>query len=178
MDFQLSLTISGIVSFVFLVGAAIIFSMRLSRVFDDLTHETKRALSFFGASLLSMGMIGLQALLEPQLVTIWVALMLSLLVISQSYLFSKNKRNLNISILVSFLIFVTITLETLLRLYIPFTPIALIIGLSVLMLAASGMGIVLLIRTPSPFTGSMLILLVVFVITWISASAGTVASNP
>ncbi|TFG13871.1 hypothetical protein EU537_05270 [Candidatus Thorarchaeota archaeon] len=178
MDFQLSLTISGIVSFVFLVGAATIFSMRLSRVFDDLTHETKRALSFFGASLLSMGMIGLQALFVPQLVTIWVALMLCLLVISQSYLFARSKRNLNISIIVSLLIFFMILVETFLRLYISFTPTALIIGLSVLMLAAGGMGIVLVVRTPSPFTGSMLILLVVFVVTWISASSGTVASNP
>ncbi len=178
MDFQLSLTISGIVTIALLFAASILFASRLSKVFDDLTHETRRALSFFGFSLISMGMIVVQALVLPGLVTIWVALVLCLLVISQSYLFASGKKFLHSSILVSFIIFLAITVETIFRLSVSIIPIALIVGMSTLLVAATGMGIYLLVKAPSPFTGSIMVLLITFIITWLSASSGAVATNP
>ncbi|MFO7837546.1 MAG: hypothetical protein R6V83_12965 [Candidatus Thorarchaeota archaeon] len=178
LDFMLTLYLSGAVSFAVLIASVIVFGNRLRSIYHTLTQNTKRSLVAFGISGVFLGLVPIQAIVYPALVPVWLTAFLSSLITSELYLYAESLTTLRIGVSAAFLVAFTVIVETLLRTQRELTPIALIAGLGSLLVSAAALGIYLLKESPSPFTGSIVVLIIIFVGTLLSANLGDVPAYP
>jgi hypothetical protein len=181
MDFLLSLLISGIISTAFLIAGVIIFFGRLKEISNQLTMATKKSLQSFGIAGLFLSALPSMGLVESTFVPILIAGLFLCMLISQLYLsVTEEKKIRSISIILSLLMAI-LTIEGITRFLLvpyPLPPGALILILPAFLITAVGGALYVLRESPSPFTGSMLIIIIFTIIAAINTLFGDLTATP
>ncbi len=178
MDFGLSLSISGILVSLMLYIALAVYYRRVHAIYSEITRPTQRSLVLFGVAAAAMGLTGITGLYMAHFVPIWVAVLFSSLLVSQLNLIIESEKTLKRSIAITILLAAGVVIETIARYFVSFTPIMLMIGLSVFIVGTFAASIYLLKESPSPFTGSMLVLVTITVVAWVAATIADLHGNP
>ena len=178
MDFELSLSISGVLVSLTVYIALAIYYRRVHAIYNEVTKPTQRSLVLFGIAAAAIGLTGVTGLSTAHFVPVWVAVLFSALLISQLNLIVESEKTLKRSTAIAILLAAGVVIETIARYFVNFTPIMLMVGLSVLLVGTFAASIYLLKESPSPFTGSMLVLITVTVAAWIAATIGNLHGNP
>lgn len=181
MDFALSVLVAGVISSTALLLGIIIFFQRLRKITGQLTAATLNSLRSFGVSAVFLLLIPGTGLLDAQLVPVWIAGDLAGLIISQLYLAIDNERTVRRLMGVIWTVTIVVIVEGLARTALPaypFLPIAMMVALPMFLVVSFVGAVYVLKETPSPFTGSMFVIIVFTVIAAITAALGFVAGEP
>lgn len=181
MDFALSVLVAGVISSTALLLGIIIFFQRLRKISGQLTPATLNSLRSFGVSAVFLLLIPGTGLLDAQLVPVWIAGDLAGLIISQLYLAIDNERTVRRFMGVIWTVTIIVIVEGLARTAFqayPFLPIAMMVALPTFLVVSIVGAVYVLKETPSPFTGSMFVIIVFTLIAAITAALGFVAGEP
>ena len=180
MDFALSVIISGLISSALILIALGVYYQRFKEVSEQLTTPTRKALSFFGIGIFFLALVGPTGLFEPAFVMPWIALFFASLITAQLYLsVDTDKKVRRLSILLFILALSTIV-EAFGRVFIPSITIPIItISIITSFLVVSFIGAIYVLReSPSPFTASMLIIIIFTMISAMTAATGYITDTP
>ncbi len=181
MDFLISLYISGIIATVLLYGSLYIYYRRLYIVEGQVASDTFQSLRAFGVSIFALGLVFPSAILLPSFLPAVVAFSLFGMVSSQMFIaFDPESRMRKIGP-ASIVLLVILLIESTARLLIvpyPLPPIGLIFVLSFFVIVAFGGALYVLRESPSPFTASMIVILVFTLIAGITATILDVLASP
>ncbi|MBD3408345.1 MAG: hypothetical protein GF411_19635 [Candidatus Lokiarchaeota archaeon] len=181
MDYTLAMNISGLVVSIIISFSLLIYVKRIREIYGTLTIYTQRALTAFGIAGIFVTLSVLAGMMEPLrfIITGFNALFLGFVLIAQmNILFQEGNRARNGTIITAFLI-VPVIFENIQRLFtgtsilILFAPI-----LALFLIATFFFALTLLKENPTIFTGSLTLLLLMYIMTWWLASTGFVWSNP
>lgn len=181
MDYTLALNISGWVVTVIIFVSLWIYGRRVREIFDTLTVHTQRALMAFGTAgfFVTLSVLGGIVVELRYFITGFNTLFLAFVLIAQmNILFQEGNRARNGTIITAFLV-VPVIIENIQRLFtgqvilILFAPI-----LTLLLASTFFFAVILLKENPSVFTGSLALLLLMYILTWGFASSGWVWDNP
>jgi len=181
MDFLTSLYVAGIISTVLLYVALYVYYRRTYLVEDQLAPETVRALRTFGLSIFALGAIFPTAILQPSFLPTIISLSFLGMVSTQMLLsFESESRMSKIgwSFVTLWLLSVCESIARILFVPYPLPPIMVIVTLSIFMTTALVGSVYVLRESPSPFTGSMFVILVFTIVAGITAVAVNIILSP
>ncbi len=181
MDFALSLLISGIVASVLLIFAIIIYFRRFREIEGQLTEGTRRALLSFGLSVVFLVLVPISGILLPTIIPVWISALVVGLIVSEMYLAMDDVEKVKKYGTFLGVLVLVVGFETVLRILIPsypLPPIALIMVLPPSLITAIIGTLYVLRESPSPFTGSMLIIIVFTIFAGMSATIGDLLVTP
>jgi hypothetical protein len=181
MDFSLSVLVSGIIITVLLYISIYIFYRRLYGIKDRLTVETYQSLRSFGIALFFLGLVFPTGVLLTSMMPILIALIFFWMIRSQLLLSISDKLKVSKYGLVMIALIIVLSIETIARvLIVPYSlpPIVMMIGLSILLVLAVGGAIYVLRESPSPFTASMMVIIVFTMIAALTAILGFIVTSP
>ncbi len=181
MDFALSVLVSGYISSSVLLFSIGIYYRRLRKISSDLTIATYRSLAAFGLAAFFLVLVPVSGVNIPTFSRLFVVSLLASMVISQIYLTVESIRKVQIATAFIGITVATVFLDGILSVSFGFAflPSALIIGIMATFLVVSLLGgLYVLKESPSPFTVSMMIVLIVTTFASMTASLGLVSETP
>jgi hypothetical protein len=179
IDFNVALNEAGTVIIVILVVSLMIFAIRVREIYSDIGVGTRRALMAYAMSGVAMA-IATEVGVQPELrflITGTGAFFLGAIVIAEVWILLSEKRAMESSIITA-LIIAGVYANNFLEEFFGFTLVPAYIGLTILLLASLYLALVLLRENPSTFSASLLIVLVLYMATWVIAATNWTFSNP
>ncbi|MFW9788352.1 MAG: hypothetical protein ACFFE2_08700 [Candidatus Thorarchaeota archaeon] len=179
IDFYSTLLDSGNVIVVVLALSLILFASRVREIYPDIGVGTRRALIAYAMSGIAMALATFTAVSEVMrfMVTGTGAFFLGAILIAELYILQPEKRA-NQGMVVIVLIIIGVYVNNFLEEIYNFPLYFMMIGLTVLLLGAVYFALVLLRENPSTFSASLLIVLLLYMSTWIIAASGWIFNNP
>lgn len=173
MDFELALYTSGTMTAVLLAAMLVVYGVSIRRVFADVTKSTKRALIMFGMSGVMTVVVTVAGLYFRGFFLSWMGFFFAFVVATILYILYPESRRAAAGRAVAFAIAFGMLAENFVRVVIlpGYTQMFEYIGLTVLLIASFTYSIVLVRDTPSAFTGSILLVLILYIVT--AATAAT-----
>lgn len=170
IDFDTALTDSGTVIILILFLSLLVFARRVREIYSDIGLSTKRALIAYSLTGIAMTLATFLSIYEPLrfLITGTWAFFLGAIVIAEAWiLFSTNRAKQ--SIILTTLIIVGVFANNFLEEFFGFPLYFMMIGLSILLIVSVYLAVVLFRENPSTFSGSLLVVLILYMTTWIIA---------
>jgi hypothetical protein len=181
VDFALSVLVAGIFSSAALLLGIAVFFQRLRKVSRQITGATLNSLRSFGVAAVFLVLIPGTGILDAQLVPVWITGDLAGLIVSQIYLAIDTERTVRrfaaLVSAVTLIVMVEGLARTAFEIY-PFMPIAMMVVLPTFLIVSFVGAVYVLKETPSPFTGSMFVIIVFTIIAAITAALGFVSGAP
>lgn len=176
MDFNLAMTISGLVSAGILVAALATLIGRLRSVYEQVTVSTRRTLILFGFATLCLGMIVLSFEFIPNMLRLWWVLFFVFMIMSQIHILTKSTAAIRgAAVFVtafSIPIMGSVVLEP------SFEAVMLPAGVVVFGVLAVALAFRLARISQTPFTGSILVVTLLSVFTIVLIQLGVLVAEP
>jgi len=172
MDFQTVLYTSGSLTAIILTITLIIYGARIRRVVSEVTDATRMALYSFGASGVMTVIVTVAGLFYRGLFMAWMGLFFEFLISTMMYiLYPEGSRGkyARIGIFAIALGMLAENLISFLGIIPDFGIRIAMMGLTIYLVAAFLFAFILVRETPSAFTGSIMLILILYVITAITA---------
>ncbi len=180
MDFSQALNTSGFVIFLLLVIALLTYAYRTKEIYNDVTEGTRKALwgyGFSGIGMAATAVFGVSIEI-PLLVTSLGAFFLGSIAFAQVWVLFPAKRARIFSAILGLLI-ITVLADSIIRLFNPGFPIYLLLpAMAILLLSVFIFSIILIKETPSTFTVSIFIMILLFLTTWVLGVTRWIVDNP
>ena len=179
IDFYIALLDSGSVIIVVLLSSLGIFASRIKEIYADIGKGTRYALIAYAMSGVAMAFASFVSVNADLrfLVTGAGAFFLGAIVIAQLWILIPEERAKQGSVAVVVIILGVIT-NNFLEEFLGFPLYFMMVGLSILLLGALYFAVVLLRENPSTFTASLLIILILYMATWVIGMTGWTFTNP
>ncbi len=181
MDFEIALYISGSITAIILSITLGIFSVRIRKVFPDVTKGTRYALMSFGASGIMTVVVVITGLYFRGLFMAWMGFFFAFLVSSILYILYPEGKRAYYSRIGLFLIAFAMLAENLI-VFLNLVPgvgmYVRMLGLTVYIVSAFILAGILIRETPSAFTGSFMLILIFYLVTAFTASTYLIFDNP
>ncbi len=178
-DFYTTLIDSGSVIIVILIASLIIFATRVREIYADIGIGTRRALMAYATAGIAMAVATLTAI-SPEvrfMVTGVGALFLGSIVIAQLWILVSERRAKQGTI-GTFLMIVGVFINNFLNRFYSVPLYFMMIALSILLIGSLYFAVVLLRENPSTFSASLLLVLILYMSTWVIAATGWIFDNP
>ncbi|MFW9812964.1 MAG: hypothetical protein ACFFF9_10945 [Candidatus Thorarchaeota archaeon] len=179
IDFYSALLDSGNVIVVVLALSLMLFGNRVRQIYPDIGVGTRRALMAYAMSGIAMALATFTAVSELMrfMVTGTGAFFLGSILIAELYILQPEKRA-NQGTVVIVLIIIGVYANNFLEEFFGFPLYFMMIGLPLLMLGSAYFAFVLVRENPSTFSASLLVVLILYMSTWIIAATGWIFDNP
>ncbi|MFW9921620.1 MAG: hypothetical protein ACFFED_18610, partial [Candidatus Thorarchaeota archaeon] len=180
MDFNEALYASGTVIFTVLIISLSIYVSRIREIYNQVGEGTRKALWGYGSSGIGMAIATLVGLVPELrfLITGVGAFFLGSIVFAQVWVLFPPKRA-KISTAVIIALIAAVFVDNFLRREFPTFPMYLMmIGLTILLLGSLFFSILLIRESPSTFTVSIFVMLLLYMITWVVGSTYWIFENP
>ncbi|MHA2114941.1 MAG: hypothetical protein ACXABM_05545 [Candidatus Thorarchaeota archaeon] len=179
IDFNVVLLDSGSVIIVVLMISLMIFIAQVREIYSDIGVGTRRALMAYAMSGVAMAIATFVGITESLrfLITGTGAMFLGTIVIAQLWILQTEKRAKQGSIFTVFLI-AGVYANNFLEEFMGFPLYFMMVGLSILLLGALYFALVLLRENPSTFSASLLIILILYMATWVIGATYWTFDNP
>ncbi|MDF1541125.1 MAG: hypothetical protein P1Q69_19665, partial [Candidatus Thorarchaeota archaeon] len=180
MDFSLSVTIAGLISTALLLMALGVYYRRFREISGQLTPPTRRALASFGIGVFFLALVGPTGLIAPSFTLVWTAALFAALAIAQLNLTNDNESMVRRASILLIILSAFTSVEAIARIFIPAfsLPYVTYAFLAILIVISMIGAIYALKESPSPFTASMLGIIVFTIITEFTASSGFITEAP
>ncbi|TFG31245.1 hypothetical protein EU528_06625, partial [Candidatus Thorarchaeota archaeon] len=178
-DFYTVLLDSGSVIIIILLSSLVIFATRIREIYRDISVGTRRALMAYAMAGIAMAIatfVGVQPTLRF-LITGIGALFLGAIVAAELWILVPEKRALQGTVGTSLLI-VGVIINNFLDEFYGFPLYFMMIGLSILLIGSLYFTVVLLRENPSTFSASLLIVLLLYMATWVIGATYWTFNNP
>lgn len=173
IDFYAVLLNSGSVIIMVLIVSLVIFALQIRGIYSDIGVGTRRALMAYAMSGVAMCIatfVGVQESLRF-LITGTGALFLGAIVIAELWILLSEKRAMQGTI-ATIIIIAGVYINNFLEEFMGFPLYFMMVGLSVLLLGSVYFAVVLLRENPSTFSASLLIVLFLYMGTWVIGATG------
>lgn len=181
MDFEIALYISGSITAVILAITLAVFGVRIRRVFSEVTKGTRYALMSFGASGIMTVVVVITGLYYRGFFMSWMGFFFAFLASSILYiLYPDGKRAYYARIGFYILAFVMFA-ENFVEVYniVPGMGMYMrMLGLTIYLTSSFVLAGILIRETPSAFTGSIMLILILYIVTAFTASTYLIFDNP
>ena len=178
-DFYTTLIDSGSVIIVILIAALLIFATRVREIYNDIGIGTRRALMAYATAGIAMAIATLTAI-SPDvrfMVTGVGALFLGSIVIAQLWILVPENRAKQGTI-ASVLMIVGVFVNNFLNKFYSIPLYFMMIALTILLIGSLYFAVVLIRENPSTFSASLLLVLILYMLTWVIAATGWIFANP
>jgi hypothetical protein len=178
-DFRTALNIAGFVIIIILAISLLIFGNRLREIYDDLGISTRRALMAYPISGIAM-MLATLVGVEPPLrfiITGTGALFLGAIIIAEMWILLSEKRARQ-GTLITVLIVVGVYANNFMDHFMGIPEYFMMFGLTILLVGSLYFALVLVRENPSTFSASLLMVLILYMSTWIIAATGWIFDHP
>jgi len=181
MDFMEALEASGLVIFILLIISLFIYQYRVREIYGNVAKGTQRALWGYGFSGLGMSIATIFGLYEPFRFLIMGigALFLGSILFAQLWILFTPERAQTGSIIIFALVGLAIA-DNIIRefLYPELTLMMSIIPLTILLIGSIFFSVVLVRESPSTFTVSIFVMMLLYMLTWVLAASSWTIDNP
>ncbi len=179
IDFYQALLDSGNVIIIILLASLVIFVSRIREIYPDISIGTRRALMGYATAGIAMAVATYVGEQEPLrfLITGVGALFLGAIVSAELWVLFSEKRAMQGTI-VSTIIVAGVLINDYLEEFLGFPLYFMMIGLSILLIASVYYTVVLLRENPSTFTASLLLVLVLYMATWVIGATYWTFTHP
>ncbi|MGY5860219.1 MAG: hypothetical protein RTU63_12695 [Candidatus Thorarchaeota archaeon] len=179
IDFYLTLLDSGGVIIIVLLISLGIFAGRVKEIYNDIGKGTRYALISYAISGIAMAFASFVSINEDLrfMVTGAGAFFLGAIVVAELWILISENRAKQGTIATS-LIIVGVFINNFLEEFANFPLYFMMVGLSILLLGALYFSVVLLRENPSTFSASLLIVLLLYMATWVIGITGWTFENP
>lgn len=173
MDFEIALYISGTITAFSLALALVVYGVQIRGVFSDVSKSTRRALIHFGVSGVLTFVVTIAGLFWRGFFMSWMGFFFAFIISTILYILYPDSKRASIGRAAAMLIAVLMLLENSYRFFFEplFTSMMEYLGVTILLIGSFVYAIVLVRDTPSAFTGSILLILVLYVITAVTAAS-------
>ncbi|MGD9396740.1 MAG: hypothetical protein PVJ05_09955 [Candidatus Thorarchaeota archaeon] len=179
IDFDKVLIDSGSVIIVILLVSLLIFASRIRDIYSDIGLGTRRALIAYSMTGIAMALATFFGIHESYrfLITGTGAFFLGAILIAEAWILFSTERAKQSTVVTTFLVigvFANNFLEEFFGLPLYF----MMIGLSILLVGSVYLALVLLRENPSTFSASMLVVLLLYMSTWVIAATDWTFNHP
>lgn len=179
MDFSLALIISGLVTAVLLSIALIVYGFSVKRILNDVTPNTRKALISFGFAGLLTVIVTLTGIIDSRLQFAVMGIFFALMVSTILYVLypegSRAKKGRYLAFIIS--IIMIIENQLVLHGYLGSSMFQ-YMGLTILIISSFTLSFILVRDTPSSFTASVLLILILYLFTGVTAITHFTFNNP
>jgi hypothetical protein len=179
IDFDKVLIDSGSIIIVILLVSLLIFAQRIRDIYPDIGLGTRRALIAYSMTGVAMALATFFGVHESFrfLITGTGAFFLGAIVIAQAWILFSTKRARQSTAISSFIV-IGVYANNFLDEFLGFPPYFMMIGLSILLVASVYLAVVLLRENPSTFSASLLVVLLLYMSTWVIAATDWTFNHP
>ena len=173
MDFEIALYVSGTITAFSLAAALVVYGIQIRRIFVNVGPNTRKALIHFGISGALTFIVTMAGLFWRGFFLSWMGFFFAFIISTILYVLYPDSRKASLGRAAVMLLASLMVLENSYRFFIDpnFTSMMEYLGVTILLTGSFVYAIVLVRDTPSAFTGSILLILVLYVIT--AATAAT-----
>ncbi|MFW9975256.1 MAG: hypothetical protein ACFFDQ_08335 [Candidatus Thorarchaeota archaeon] len=179
IDFDKALIDSGTVIILILILSLLVFARRIREIYSDIGSETKRALFAYSMTGVAMALEIFLIMNEPLMfmITGTGAFFLGAIVIAEVWILFPTPRAKQGTVITT-LIIVGVFASNFLEGFFGFLFYFMLIGLSTLLIVSIYLAVVLLRENPSTFSASLLLVLILYMLTWIIAATDWTFAHP
>ena len=179
LDFDKVLIDSGSVIIVILLVSLLIFASRVRNIYSDIGLGTRRALTAYSMTGIAMALATFFGVHESFrfMITGTGAFFLGAIVIAQAWILFPTSRAKQSTVITTFII-VGVFANNFLDEFFGIPLYFMMIGLSILLVASVYLSIVLLRENPSTFSASLLVVLLLYMATWVIAATDWTFNHP
>lgn len=179
IDFYTALLDSGNVIIVVLFLSLLIYMSRVREIYADIGVGTQHALIAYGLSGVAMALASFVSINEAYryLITGTGAFFLGMILIAELWILLSEKRAMQGTIII-ILTIIGVYINNFMEEFMGVPLYFMMIGLSILLLGSVYFALVLLRENPSTFTASLLMVLVLYMATWVIGMTGWTFTNP
>jgi len=179
IDFDVIHLDAGNIIILILLSSLLIFVRRVREIYSDIGLGTRRALTAYSIAGIAMAFAILMIMYEPLgfLMTSTGAFFLGTIVIAEVWILFSTARAKQ-STIATALIIVGVVIDNIVGEFFGFTLYFIMIGLSILLIFSVYLSVALLRENPSTFSASLLVILILYMFTWIIATTGWTFDHP
>jgi hypothetical protein len=179
IDFDKVLIDSGSVIIVILLVSLLIFAQRVRDIYSDIGLGTKRALIAYSMTGIAMALATFFGIHEAFrfMITGTGAFFLGAIVIAQAWILFSTNRAKQSTAITTFIV-IGVYVNNFLDAFFGVPPYFMMVGLSILLVASVYLAVVLLRENPSTFSASLLVILLLYMSTWIITATDWTFNHP
>jgi len=179
IDFDVIHLDSGNIIILILLLSLLIFTRRVREIYSDIGLGTRRALIAYSMTGIAMAFAILMIMYEPLrfMMTSTGAFFLGAVVIAEVWILFPTSRAKLGTITTTFIV-IGVVIDNLAGEFFGYTLYFIIIGPSILLIASAYLSVVLLRENPSTFSASLLLVLILYMLTWVIATTGWTFAHP